>query len=79
MQQNETIMLIAFRADSGLEISMLRVTGVMGLGVWALGRDYLSWGDISGFLVSGKVHGILCRFTFITAIRIHKLWLRAGK
>lgn len=79
MQQNETIMLIASRADSGLEINMLYITGMMGLRVWALGRDDLSWGDISGFLVPGKVHRILCRFTFITAIRIHKLWLSAGQ
>lgn len=42
-------------------------------------RDDQSWGDISGFLVSDKVHRLLCRFTFITAIRIHKLWLSAGK
>lgn len=79
MQQNETIMLIASRADSGLEINMLYITGMMGLRVWALGRDDLSWSDISGFLVSGKVHSILCRLTLITAIRIHKLWLSTGQ
>lgn len=49
--------------------------GTQGAGT---GESVLSWRDISGFLVSGKVHNILCRFTFITAIRIHKLWFRTG-
>lgn len=50
-----------------------------GLRVWALDRELLSWSDISGFLVSGRVHSIPWRFTFITAVRIHKLWSSMGK
>ena len=73
MQQNETIMLIAFRADSALEINMLYIRVMIGLEVWALDTEVLSSGDISRFLVSGKVHSILCRLTFITTITIYKL------
>lgn len=68
----------SFRADSALEISMLYITTVMGLRARVLDREVLSWRDISGFPASGKVHSILCRFTFITAIRIHKLWFNTG-
>lgn len=77
MQQNETIMLIVCRANSALEINTLYVRVMMGCWVWAPDR-VLSWSDISGFLVSGKVHGILCRITFITAIRVHYLWFSKG-
>lgn len=79
MQQNETIMLIAFRADSALGSNMLYITITMGLRVWALGREVLSWSDMSGFLVSGKVHSRRCRFTFITVVGIRKLRIHTGQ
>lgn len=71
-------MLIAFRADSALQINMLHGTAMMGLGMGGLDKEVLSWREISGFLVSGTVYSTVCRFTFITAIRIHKLWFSTG-